>query len=563
MAGNILTPITLWGDFKIETPPIMTECDVVVDGEITTKRCYIDGRKIDGQSVKIFTTITEKGKLSKKPSILLLRDFSDEQDRSLINDLAEKGYIVVDVDLAGSVEGKEYYTEYPKDIAYANYQNAKESLYTITGDASQTCWYEWVCVARYVLSYLKSQDRITAIGGVGMAEAATVLWQVAGMDKNLDCAVFVMNAGWSGYRGIHKFSGQVEPQFSDNMYKFIAGIDPQTYANHISCPVLMLAPTNSNVYDCDRAYDTLLKINKGVYSSIHYSVGYCERISSKGYNDLVIFFDKILKHGAEAVKELPQEADIKAEIDNGEIVVEVTPDMTNVKGASLYVSEQTAVPAERCWFKLSDGKKEEDKFVFRYKPYKQSGLATFFSHVKYKNNFTIGTKIIAKKFQPEEVSGVYKSNIVYSSRTDDGESVFTAANQKLINSDRINVLGDKRIKVLTGPMDIDGVYCPWGLLTFKINALKDKPNQDAMFMFDVYAKEDCVVTVKLISDYHGDKIEYMVNVKVNGGDVWHNIKLEKAKFKTSEGRSLKSYDSVNAIEFDAQGEWLINNALWV
>ncbi len=561
MAGNILTPITLWGEFKTDKIPTMTEKDVTVDGDLRITRCYIDGRDVDGQSVKIFAVITEKGRLVKKPAVLLLRDFSDEQDKVLIKDLAERGYIVVDVDLAGKVEGKECYTEYPESIDYANYEKVKDNLYTVENDVSQTCWYEWGCVAKYVLAYLKEQSRITMVGGIGIAEAATVLWQVAGTDKNLCCAAFVMNSGWSGYRGIHKYGGQVEPQFSDNMYKFIAGIDPQTYAMHIDCPVLMLTPTNSSIYDCDRAFDTLSKIKKDVYKALHYSVGYSERISGKGYNNLVIFFDKILKH--DSISELPQEADIKAELDNGEIVVEVTPDMNNVKRASLYVSEETTVPAERCWFKLSDGEKLEDKFVFRYRPYKHSRLVTFFSHVKYKNNFTIGTKIIAKKFKSEEVGGIYKSNIVYSSRTDDGESIFTAANQKMINSDRINVSDDKRIKVLTGPMDIEGVYCPWGLLTYKINALKDKPNPDAMFMFDVYSKEGCVVTVKLISDYHGEKTEYMANITVCGGEIWHNIKLEKSKFKTAEGMSLKSYDKVNAIEFDAQGEWLINNALWV
>ena len=112
-------------------------------------------------------------------------------------------------------------------------------------------------------------------------------------------------------------------------------------------------------------------------------------------------------------------------------------------------------------------------------------------------------------------------------------------------------------------MDIPGAYCKWGLLTFKINALKDKPNEDAMFMFDCYCKEDNQITVKMITDYYGNKTEFMAKISLVGGEIWHNVKIEKAKFKTAEGMSLKSYEKVMAIEFDAEGEWLINNALWV
>jgi hypothetical protein len=49
-----------------------------------------------------------------------------------------------------------------------------------------------------------------------------------------------------------------------------------------------------------------------------------------------------------------------------------------------------------------------------------------------------------------------------------------------------------------------------------------------------------------------------------GGDVWHNVKLTINRFKTAEGMALKSYENIDAIEFNVQGvKYLINNALWV
>ncbi len=564
MSGNILTPVTLWKDFNIESVP---ECEIVSvsqDEHIRVTNCFVQGRKVREEYVKIYTVITQDVRLEKAPCVLLVRDFTDGYDEKLVTDMVNKGFTVVSIDLSGRTDGAERYTEYPLEIEYTNYQVAKSELYTVEGDVRKTCWYEWGCAVRYVLAYLKSRKDISKIGGFGIAESATVLWQVAAMDETMSCVAFALNSGWIGYRGIHKFGGQVEPQFSDDMYKFIAGVEPQAYAMHVKCPVLMLSATNSDKYDCDRAYDTVSRIEKDVYKAVHYSVGYIDRISGEAYNDLIIFFNAFLKGSTKKKVVMPSEPDIKADFADGKMIITVTPDTKDLKEVALYVSEETTSPSARCWFRVSDcERKTEDGYVFEYAPYHGSGIVTFFAKAYYKNGFVIGTNVIAKKFKEEEIFKGYRSNIVYSSRTEEGESIFSAAHQAEDNPYHVNISDEKRIKVLKGPMDISGVYCKWGLLTFKINAGKDKPKQDAMFMFDVYSKEDNEVTVKLITDYYGKKTEYMSKVKILGGDVWHNVKIEKTKFKTAEGMGLKSYDMVNAIEFDASGEWLINNALWV
>ena len=100
-------------------------------------------------------------------------------------------------------------------------------------------------------------------------------------------------------------------------------------------------------------------------------------------------------------------------------------------------------------------------------------------------------------------------------------------------------------------------------MTFKINAEKYKPKDDAMFMMDIYVKTSCIATVKLVANYFGDKIEYVSNVKLVGGEIWHNVKLNLNQFKTAEGMGLRDYSKIQAIEIDAQGEYLVNNVLWV
>ena len=144
------------------------------------------------------------------------------------------------------------------------------------------------------------------------------------------------------------------------------------------------------------------------------------------------------------------------------------------------------------------------------------------------------------------------------------ESVFSAARQDEVDGARVNLSEKKRVVVKKGPMGIYGVNSEWGLLTFKVNAEKDKPSDGAMLMLDAYSKNGGTLTVKLISDYFGNKNEYSASAVIPGGEIWHNFKFERGKFKTAEGMTLKSYLKIDAMEFSVSEEdYLINNALWV
>jgi hypothetical protein len=275
-----------------------------------------------------------------------------------------------------------------------------------------------------------------------------------------------------------------------------------------------------------------------------------------------LFFDEYLKKSGK--NGLPNEPEIKMEMVDGKVIINVLPDSNGLKDVAVYLSEQITDPAKRSWKKLITPKsKGESGYVFEYQPYFESALVTAFAKAEYKKGFQIGSSIVCKKFKAEEVFKGYKSKVIYSSREEGGESIFSASHQDKEDKIKINYLDKKLVEVLKGPMDIYGAYSKWGLLTFKVNAEKDKPNESAILMFDCYTKEDNQVTVKLITDYFGNKTEYKAKINLLGGAIWHNVKLEKSKFKTEEGMTLKSYEKVTAIEFNAQGEWLINNALWV
>ncbi len=562
MAGTILTPTLLWKGFLVDSDFNEHVVEGTNDGDFSIRKVFFNGRKVTKKdTVKIFATIIKSEKKKISNAFIYVQDLGEQIDVDFMKELAEQGYLVMAVDVCGKSQDG-YFTEYPELISYANYEFVKENLYSVSGDANQTCWFEWACVLRYALAYLKSNSEIKKVGGFAVGESATALWQVAGMDKALDLAVFTLNAGWTGYRGTVKFGGQVEEQFSDDMYKYVAGIEPQSYAMHVTCPILVLSATNSNKYDCDRVYDTLEYINEEVFSAVHYSVGNINSVNRQAVDSAKIFIDNFMAKSKPA--QLISDVEISCESADGKIKFLVEGELDTAKEVAVYVAEETVKSSNRCWKKLSDYKKDDRGLIFEYSPYPQSETIIAFAQVTFKNGFTIGSKIIAKKFKPEEVDLAYKSKVIYSSRNDNAESVFLSAEQSDKNGVSIDGANVATVQIKKGPMGISGVSCNKGLLTFKINAQTDRPQNGAMLMFDLYSENKGANCVKLIADYFGEKIEYFAWFNTLGGEVWQNVQLEQNKFKTEQGMPLKSYDKIDAIEFvKGEGEYIINNALWV
>lgn len=560
MVGSILTPTGIWKSFAVNEEVSAEKLNQKKIGEIINISLRINGREVDKQKVGIYAEFYKKDNGRKTPTILLLEDFSINPDLSLVQNLIKQGYSVLCIDLAGKEEGKENYTTYPESISYANYQVSKDSLFTVEKDAKKTCWYEWSVAIRYALKYLKSLPEVTKVGGVAVGNVATALWQVAGTDKELDCAVFMFNSGWLGYREVYKFGGMVEPQFSDNMYKFIAGIDPQSYAMHISCPVLMLSATNNDEFDIDRAYDTISRINEQTYSAVYYSKNQINKINQNGYNNLNLFLGKFLQ---DKNTYLPSGCEIKAELVEGKLQIEVNGDKEQLKSVQIHIAEQLANPTLRTWNAINAKRDSDGKYVAEYIPFAESELVVMYATLKYFSGFSICSNIISKKFNKEEVVSTFKNNLIYSSRQENARSIFVN-NDTSIKQSGIDVFTLTGLIKDKGPMGIDGITHKSGILSFMLCCKKYSPTNNSILMLDVYAKEQAELVVTLIADYFGSKVEYLARVNIRGGDIWHNVKIEINKFKTVDGMPLKDYSKIQACVFNVEGsEYLINNALWL
>ncbi|MBQ8197101.1 MAG: hypothetical protein IJZ73_03480 [Clostridia bacterium] len=563
MAANILTPAVLWADFQLNIVPNATVVKEKKRGDVILSYLKIEGAEIKGEKVSIAGVMAKTVQETIAPAVLIVQDFNDGLKEDLIISFAKKGYTALVIDLAGKVDGKDFYTEYPESISYANYEKVKDNLYSFKGDARNSSFYQWTCAVRYAVKYLASISTVTNIGGIGIGKAATAMWQAVSFDDNFSASIFIRNAGWAVYRGTHKFSNQAVPQFSDDVMKILAGVEPQAYAPHVKCPSLTIVCANDNEFDVDRADDTVLRVGEKVYSAVNYSTCCNGQISSADISNAVKFLDIFVANKNQVKDTLPAEVEIKCEIIDGNFKVEVIAPHENLKDVELYVAEGEINPALRSWVIVPDKRGGKNGvYKFNYQPYKESNFATFFAKAKYKNGLEISSEILAKNFEDNIVGTSYKSAIMYSSRTKNSESIFISVPQdsKITG---VDVSGKNIVSVKAGPMGIDGAHCVNGLLSFAIGSPRYKPNDGSLLMFDVTGKKDLTLKVKLITDYFGNKTEFFAPVYVRGGKVWHNVKLELANFKAENGMGLKTYAKVQAIEFIADDEFILNNVLWI
>lgn len=569
MSGKFLTPAAIWKNFNTGGEIKAEVLRESAEKGFGFTHIRISGRKTADGEVSIYAVLTRKAQLTLSPAVVVVQDFCDGADTTLAKKLAEQGYTVLTIDLAGSTERNlnreikgvdKPYTVYPDSLSYANFDETTVKKAEIEGDAFATCWYEWGRVIRYSVEYIKSNPLVTKVGVIGIGEAATPLWHVLTANCGLSCAVIVGNAGWKGYRGIRKFADMPEPQFNDDALKYLAGVEPQAYAAHVKCPLMLLAPTNSPDYDIDRAYDTVSRISADIYTAVDYTVGGRKCVSTESFGGALTFLDAYLLKDA---PNLADEVSLKITAENGEIKAEVSPDPQGLKKVSVYFAEEEPNPALRSWNKEEKIVSEKNgTYTFKYVPYSDSKTITYFARAEYANGLNVCSVVGCKKLEGEEFSADNRHRVLYSSRSASGLNGYYPAAENDSAPFGIDLNGKAVVKVKNGPMDIYGVYCEEGIVTFKVNMQKYKPAQGAMLMLDVFVKGGGDFCVKAITDYYGRKTEYTAKINIFG-DLWQNVKLETNNFKTAEGMGLKSYENVEALEFSSAGKFIVNNLLWV
>ncbi len=563
MAENILTPNAIWQGIEI---PDNVEYEVVsktIDGEYTISHILVNANKTNDGQVKVYCELCEKNDKSNSSAVLLVKGEDTINNTDLVKALADEYGYVLSVDLKGEREGVRFYTEFPESLFYANYDENVVNVCAIEGDATDTCWFVWALALRYCAKFLINFTGVKKLGGIGFGDFATPLWQTASMTDDFDCVVFGFNAGWKSFLSYPKFHGEVQPKFSDAEFVFSAGIEPQAYAIHLNCPTMVLSPTNSQKNNVDRVYDTISLIDEKVFSVVNYSVGARDVLDGQEFTNIKLFFDKFLLN-KDVV--LSDEISILYDDDTNSIVVKPSlKTIEDIKSVTLYYSENTFEPGLRVWEKLSNTvNSKKGTFKFQYNRKDNVNFTYFFAKITYNNGFTISSNIIYKEYP--NANQTVKSNILYSSINAGSENLFYPAVENAINLSSID-LKSESVSIKTGAYSLSGISCSNGLLTFAICTDKFRPQNNSVLIFDIYTKTKGLVTVSLIVDYFGERVEYFAQQEIIDENAWSNVKFSQGSFKSRDGKQLVDFSEVQAISFNfdkiSNNEFIINNVLWI
>ncbi len=562
MANKILTPTTLWGDFDDSLPlneSLLNE-KKTEHALLRTIRFY--GRAVGNERVNIFARYGEPlGGGGKRPAILILPDSSLTADFSVVERFVAQGYCVLMPDYRGSWKGTDGYTMYPESVSYANVRISGRHFDHADESAKETSWYEWVAVARYGVQFLASLPQVGNIGAIGIRDGGDIVWQLAATCDKLSCVVPICAGGWQAYRGINKYGESFELKMDDERYRYIAGVESQSYAPYVKCPVLMLCSTNDERFDADRAFDTMARVNPSQEKTFYFAARYNGHIGNTGLNDLDLFLEKYLKGRAVFV---PQPADVQIEEDvDGELVAKISFDRNGeVTYCEVYMAEDTCEAAVRDWVQCELKRREPDEQVFRLNTCRGASRVFAFAKAKYSCGFAVSSRIAMKRIEKAYSNQVDKCRILYSSLN--GTDSFT-----LDRFDK-NTLADcfldnsvSPIFLMNGPYRIRGVASPYGLRFFRINDIRYRPSENALLKFDIFNPETTTVQITICAEKNGVNIKYVCNLFLAGCQCWTDHVLSAKDFKTEENKPLAKLSDAKYISFYSSNEFCLNNLLWL
>lgn len=525
-----------------------------------------NGRNAQDGFVRIFGYFARPDGEDDCPAVLLLPDVltTEKELFELFDYYLSRGYAVFAPDYKGKQDGKKDYTEYPPSLAYANYQSDEQLLH-VGESAENTCWFEWTYVALYGLEFLKSRTGITSVGIVGVKVGGEIGWK-ASLSSDASCFIAVNAVGWTTYRDTDKFSELAETNMSDERHRYIAGIESQSYAPFVACPVLMLCSLREKDCDYDRAYDTFSRLANKEGSAIFFSTDSGACIGPSGLKDMDLFLEKYLK-GREIY--IPDPLSLTVEdLEDGALSVCATGGEDGiVEKAGIYYSETGKETDShfRYWQRIAvaEGKAlEGGELKTTVMPYAGADYVFIYAYAKYLNGFKIVSRIAGKRREQPSRQGV-PSRMLYSEKQSGG---FCIEDFGSYAHGGIFLESFATPKSVEGYGGIKGAYSVGGIRTYKISSPQFMAGKGALLEFDAYARSDVKILSSVdVANGDGENKKYVAEATVRAGGKWKRVIFSPADYKDETGAMLPEFSIGKALSFDVEEdeEFLITNLHWL
>ncbi len=558
----ILTPITLWQDFDDSLPSNEEPISERREDGIVWRDLYLYGRNVGSGAgrVKIYASYVYPEDKESFPTVMILFEAGLLFDKRLVLRYVKNGYGVLCVDYSGE-RPDGYYTVYPKIVDYANFARAGRHIDHCDQSAKETSWYEWASVARYAFNYLHRRPEVSAIGAIGLRTGGEILFKLAPYVP-LSCMISVCAAGWLAYRGIAKFTGDEKRILDEERHRFIAGIDSQTYAPLVKCPVLLVSAINDRKYNFDRVFDTFRQINPEAEKALLFSAHGSGLVGEHSLKDIDLFLDKYLR-GRTVFLTKPISVAVGEDAE-GNLVVTGTFDATGeIKEFGIFYTEDVVSSTTRDWTRILGRPEDLDGNVGKVplSLYNGTSKALVYAFVCYSNSFSATSKILEINVNKKYHNACPRSRVIYSEQDEfNGFSIFRRRMAAV--ADCFSEGARASVRRLPGFGGIKGLAAAPGLISYRVGDPRFKAPEGTSFCLDAYSAVPAKLRITFYCDEE-EKVGYSTEVNVPAGGTWSCYLFDPDDFKTQAGAVLESFSEVVSVVFVSEEDVLINNVLWI
>lgn len=273
-AGEVVppTPVELWRDFDPDKGDFK---EAIVSQEtksgIYSRDSYISAY-VNGEEVRVFCKYAVKAGAKNAPGLLNVHGWmaTANIDAAYVQD----GWAQMSFDYCGESGTRAQFTKYPEKMDYGRMERGKVIHSKLPDgrditDPKQTSHYLWFAIQRRVMSYLCAQKEVdtSRIGAKGYSYGGTLMWNL-GMDPRVKAVVAYFGIGWIEYyrnKGVWMYNvPYVEPPMTPGEKLFLATVESQAHAPHITAATLWLTGSNDHHGGHERSETTFKMFKPGV-----------------------------------------------------------------------------------------------------------------------------------------------------------------------------------------------------------------------------------------------------------------------------------------------------------
>lgn len=552
MESMILTPLQIWQDYDPEADPLQISfTDFRKQGGRVSFKAFFNGDRTTDGAPRIFVSGSYPTSSSPKILIYIKDGTGNPPPDNFVNGFIDRGFGFVQFDYNADNADATERSRYPESVKYGEIAHSEGHYGIAEPTAKDSCQYLWTTVTRRVITLIKTLSEDCKIILAGAREGADMMWQAAAMDKRVDAAIAINNAGWREYTDCFRFDGEADNiQMTDERERWFAGCASQTYARYIECPVLLVCGSNNPLTSIDRVESTLTLIdNERVYCTVSPNT----RLLLPQYSlttqlNFVDFFDS----KAPRLKNSPA---LSLAVEDDNVAANLTIDAPlATKEISLWYSFDEQDNTIRNWNKIILPQNGCKRCELPIAERAQSVFA--FVNVEYDDGTVLSSFEDFLKV-PAEAKRVLtrRTHIIYERKN--GTGAFVSENSR-------RYLSCAAPYLKAGAYDILGITCDDAdITTYSVGEDKYLRTDESLLQFDAYSPTDATVEVRVCNKENGKKVVYTAVCTVNGDGEWTKCSLSPSSFKTQTLAPLKGWSNIKSLSFHKINGVLFKNILWV